>query len=416
MIIPDIFYYYERRPGYRYVKTPTGAFEIRRLLENRPCWLKASTNFKKSPKQLILNDWSRFSWSEEKMQTIGRIFSKLMQQGFSIYSVKFDRLLLLTPDSIEHRLTSFKDNKSIILPEDLYKIAAQDQIARDQIHLLDDYWIECLYFDDYQRERSIPFSVIDRLNYSNRQDVLQVLDHALPRLAKIQFRDRLPGDTNLFYQSLKKRYSRTEAVVSYSEVTVDDDNDLIHHPLNDSDNSSSEVLILNLLEPEDVTDAVLIRTLGQVNNLRVLESISQSHLSVLKKLLPNSLSDLKTISLRLRTPDSSVSCDLESIPAIAPMIENIHFGFEAQTTIDTCDFFRLDSFGLKSLSFLDVSFSDKFQFLNELSIEVLCLEDCNFSFMAWRSLWMTAAPHLHSLELKSTSMLDDYQSLEPIII
>ncbi|MFC3909699.1 hypothetical protein ACFORL_11525 [Legionella dresdenensis] len=139
-------YLREKTSEQKYSATPQGSIDINRLLRGLPYWRNNTLEVNLKPKTLVLADWRAANWAEEKREKIKSLIRALLEKQFPIYIWQDSRLLQLSTDNIE-LLDDPQIRKNItpVKNEDILKKTAADyKLGHDQVHIVNDYWLDSL--------------------------------------------------------------------------------------------------------------------------------------------------------------------------------------------------------------------------------------------------------------------------------
>ena len=138
--------------------TPIGSLDVERFLQGKAdCWTEPTMVRVIKRKALILADYGVLSWSKDEIRDQMEALRKLLADGFSLYVWKDGQVVPLDKDSLGGLASSYSQKSLKLTPPDEIKLAASSQhkLGHDQIFLLDNYWLQCVYKDDYKPKRSL---------------------------------------------------------------------------------------------------------------------------------------------------------------------------------------------------------------------------------------------------------------------
>lgn len=219
---PSIFYYKAKSSESRYTFTPQGQLHVGRLINNQPCWKSLNPTFEEKKKALVLADWAAICWSPRKRDKITRLIHTLLEEGFMLYSWQDGQIIPILkphPDyGVSHKMTPVSHDK--------ISDAARQQhnLAKDQVHVLDDYWLEALLNQPFEKPRQLSIkSLADIINFSPEgfviSDLFLLLERATPKL-QIAHHNNFSESTNSLLYEIKHRLSDLRIETSYNELTL----------------------------------------------------------------------------------------------------------------------------------------------------------------------------------------------------
>ncbi len=155
MIFPDTFYY--NAPGSKpeYTSELSGSFSVERLFSGQPAFIKPSLSRVLKPKTLIFTDWTLKFFSPSKKTAVHSILDQLIAEGFIIYTWRMNALSQLSQGGRLPALSPDIDVEEIIEAARLMNISAQ------QLHLLDDYWIDYLIASEQSDDRRLSLAAAE---------------------------------------------------------------------------------------------------------------------------------------------------------------------------------------------------------------------------------------------------------------
>ncbi|MBX3709144.1 MAG: AAA family ATPase [Gammaproteobacteria bacterium] len=224
MPYPKDFYYNEKSSEPAYSRTPHGQPDVDRLIRNEAAWKKSHLAVEEKKKTLIFSDWTAQHWSDEKKAQVKNAINKLLDNGFVIYQWQNGKVIPLTKEELSALDCGDKNRKMTLVPPDEIVIAAMNQhsLIKDQVHILDDYWLQYVIEDsDVWRPRILDTS---HLNYNSHEDylnqVLNILRIANPKVEKI-IHSQFTAAINAWVQ--KVRDLREISVENHFTQFTDDD-------------------------------------------------------------------------------------------------------------------------------------------------------------------------------------------------
>ena len=221
MVYSPFFYYQEAQTNVSYTSTPTGSVEVSRLVEGRPAWVLPTLPREIKQRNLVLADWSALNWSEEKRGRVQEELTKLINEGFSLFVWKSGQLVPLTLDTIAISLQKENtDSIQAVDPEDIYAVAAKQKMAKDQIHILDDHWIDCLCQDNCSLKRTISVSNLLAIKSDDeRKKIIDIASRAKPPVEAI-LHDEFSETANRYLCALKTQYPKLGVKVEYKKLVI----------------------------------------------------------------------------------------------------------------------------------------------------------------------------------------------------
>lgn len=142
-----------------YVSSYTGNPDINKMLTSSAYWKK--TVLKEKPKTLILSDWTARNWSYGKTEKVKDLMGQLLEEGFTIYIWQEGKLVPLTAES----LSLIDDPKikakiRLATPEEIIAKSAEDiRIPKEEMQILDDYYLDSLLDDKLPISRPYQISI-----------------------------------------------------------------------------------------------------------------------------------------------------------------------------------------------------------------------------------------------------------------
>ena len=186
MILPPEFYQLEAQSKDHCTETPSGAVNVDEIIRDQPYWIASALAREPKLKKLILSDWTAPNWSEEKIQAVQKVLKKLLNEGFSLYWYQSNELTPITQENLstllqQGSLAGIKPND----PDEIYQTALTNKITRDQIHILNEYWLEGLLQENFSTDRVIKLSDYLAVDEKNRRQVISIINQTKPRLKAI---------------------------------------------------------------------------------------------------------------------------------------------------------------------------------------------------------------------------------------
>lgn len=438
MTIPALFYKHKTTSTVNHTYTPTGVLDVNHIIHNKKPWVLPTMNTLE-PKKLVLADWTALNWSTEKKALVQASLTQLIDQGFSLF-VSQDELIKPLSKNDLSSLQEASVLKSIhpAFPEVLInRTIVQHQLTRDEIFILDDYWLNHLLSEDSApASRSVHLSDVAKLRDKRPEELVTILKHAAEPLTHIIFdelsdkaisllgtlQEKLPGVStkydyhHLQLSSLVKPLTLQEQQLSIGGmiVTLEQLVSVKHLDVHDIKLSSNDIntllIALPYLETLNFTNykigtlSLPSQSLPQLKNLKVHSS----------QILTPSLQALLDAApvLETLTIDAISAANLSLAEKSLPRLEKLDLGYadisseNIKTLLDAAP-------ALKQLR-LSCSFESDF-FIDE-SPHLLALEELELmSSISAEHLQMllTQTSTLKKLRLESASNLGHNISLKP---
>ncbi|EHL30666.1 leucine-rich repeat domain-containing protein [Legionella drancourtii] len=142
---PPNFYYQIQSKRENYTHAPSGTINVQQLMQGKPCW-QGLAPLENKEKILILNDWRMNSQREDLVPIYVTILKQLLEDGFTVYIWKDQRAHLLDLESFSIYEFSMLNSMEPKKEEEIRKEAAlQLSVNKNQILVLDDYWVTYLF-------------------------------------------------------------------------------------------------------------------------------------------------------------------------------------------------------------------------------------------------------------------------------
>ena len=140
--LPSIFYHYEKQSSDDYQQQISGNVDLHRFVTGNPKpWIKPSPAMVKKPKILIISDWTLNGYSAEKRTHVCDILEQLISDGFQVGLLREHDIKPLTkPIKLPHKIHHIPNSLDAIGQQAI----TQYKRTADNIHVLDDYWINYL--------------------------------------------------------------------------------------------------------------------------------------------------------------------------------------------------------------------------------------------------------------------------------
>ena len=449
--LPEIFYYHAKQSAVSYTNTPTDNLDINRMIALKPCFLKTQVNPEKKPKTLIFSDWSLYRWSRKKKCRVSYIFELLINQGFKIYFAKLDQLLPMSTQTVwsfidESNLNGFT---KLILPEKIYQMAAQYQLSKDQIHILDDHGIDCLCSGQYNRPRAL--SLMDYIEVQSKLDdgecLWHLLEHLTPKISVLEKGFVLNETSNSSYHELTNRLNKIFGPLVEICYSVKLCNESILkkfiHEMDKNPDSFKDVAVIDLSSEFILSADCLIKFLQIDTQLQSFNFSVKPYLECFKTLLPNSLPQLTEVNVQEANLGLENLVSLMMMYEVAPNIESLRFinlslidsdikslGLHQLSSLKNLSLnFRFnqpngseilvqimrESSNLISLQYSGLVFLDPLPLGSQFQVKQMLIHNSDFKQVAWESLWSAVVDNLCSLELINTTIQSEQLMLKPAL-
>ena len=276
MTIPKNFYFTQAQSNVAYTREPTGKLNIARMLKNKPYWALPSSMRDKKQKKLILSDWSRLFWTEEKKNLITAILNQCIDEGFYLYLISNAEPIELSEpinkEQLEEDLHSVtKGSNKPRYREDIISAAIeQKKLIRDEIVILDDHAIQQLLNQNGKPEEYTlsTYSFI-RTPEAERENLLDFLKQAMPPITHI-IHDDFSNQTNKIVPFLQNKFPHAIYLKQYARITFEND-DFI--PFLNEETITHEGISIEILEAHTFTDITVSDELS-IDNFKLLLELS----------------------------------------------------------------------------------------------------------------------------------------------
>ena len=188
--IPKKYYYYEKQSAPVYGNTPSRRFSVERCIAGKPYWLQPKDKSVTKQKTLVLADWTAANWTPEKIEAVQSRMTELIKAGFTIYAWQGEHFQPVTLDSL-YLLSykSFREKMHLDYPATINDaLIKQHNVTKDQIHILDDYGVQCLLSQNENQERVLDPQDLIALRKQNvaPRDACEILKSANPKINAIR--------------------------------------------------------------------------------------------------------------------------------------------------------------------------------------------------------------------------------------
>ncbi|MGQ3889158.1 AAA family ATPase [Legionella sp. CNM-1927-20] len=140
------FYFSSKGEGDVFSRIPQGKLIVNRVLRNQAPFKKAHVTSQLKPKSLVIADWTLNNLEDWEFEKIIQSIRRLMEDGFPVYLWQDGQVIALGEENVN--CLKKKEVRQLITPTISRKIiadtAAQHHLIRDQIKILDKYWLTSL--------------------------------------------------------------------------------------------------------------------------------------------------------------------------------------------------------------------------------------------------------------------------------
>ncbi|WP_419418832.1 AAA family ATPase [Legionella sp. D16C41] len=310
MSYPGVFNFLDKREAITYSHQPTGNLVVSRLLKNQPAWQKISLAQGLKQKSLLLTDWTLGHLKGEKLLAVQQVLMKLLKDGFNLYLWQDGEVKKLTQENL-----SCLDNQAIrnrvtpVFPEQAIEAAVKaHRLVHDQIHILDDYWVNLL-LNPNQTDRQLSTSdVIASTHMASK--IVDLVEQTKPGLKTI-IHDQF-SEFNAIFSSIYAQFPHTQPLIQYKQLVLDG---MGIQTLLTEGKISYKGLILNIGELSDIEEFTLIDEDSiSVENLQALlvrlSKLKKINLTNVTKLNSNFTKGVNFTSLEtLQVGGSNITVD-----------------------------------------------------------------------------------------------------------
>jgi hypothetical protein len=290
----NIFYYTEETEEGSFTDQPQHTMDISRLIENKPYWIKTSNSTNLKPKSLVFADVTAPSWIDKHIDNIKKVFSELLEEGFSLYLLSSKGLIPLTAENlILLSQISYQKDIPLIGDEAIYALAfEQHGIIRSQIQILNDHWASVLLFNSPAENRQMSISRLMDC-YSDLSQVSSYLLESKPKIKRLLC-DRFDSSTRTknYIDSITSLLPEVEIIQdTYKTLSLD----------NTTDKLTDKSPVYQLVNKRKINSFGMTFNFEQ---LKYLEKISIAKWDVTYDNLKTIISTLRNLdSLDLTGPD-----------------------------------------------------------------------------------------------------------------
>lgn len=220
MSISSSFYYLEKGEQALYSREPQGQLVVGQMLKSKPYWKKTAYPSDLKQKKLILADWRINTWSSEQLQDVEKVIEPLINDGFTIYIRHEGKLQVLTKDMLlSLKNPSFRKDIKVVSPQTLiHEAFEQHKLLPEQIHLLDDYELQCLNENTNKK----PERLLEVDNYTNaygRELVMEILQTAAIKPTQI-IQKQFSREGNKSVHELSQEFLEAKLFASYQKLIL----------------------------------------------------------------------------------------------------------------------------------------------------------------------------------------------------
>lgn len=312
-------FYKNSEQGISYQSQPSHAPDLDRFLQNRPdFWISPHPGQIKTPKTLILTDWRLLVQTEEELAPLIAALQECLSLGFEIYLPQKGQLIPLSSENLNDLKSLFQLESITQDKETLIQLAAQQGIAQDELHWLDDNAVNYLLAGEIPLKRALSHRLLKRLAAAEDKAIIwRALQSETPPYELI-LDDCFPKD-----EAAPELLSYAWKRAPYEEARL--------HPKDIS-------ALLDPSTPRTLDELSLVHTLilDYINtlSLEVMEHLPALHslfLSIQEKdyleLYENSLPKIKKIHF-IGTPSAQ---SLQNVLKAAPLLASIEITTEASS-------------------------------------------------------------------------------------
>ena len=184
MNIPEILYYKKQTANVEYTHVKTNELDVGRFIQGKPFWRKSVSSHKRLCKKIIITDWTASDWLPTKIETVCETINTLKTQGFDVYvwQGKHKEIIPINDPELFFFNSSIRRKIQPFNPSELLRIGSDKlNTPTDQIHLLDDYWMNELLGSNLESpKRQISLHSFNQLNKSAQEEILSYLKMQMP--------------------------------------------------------------------------------------------------------------------------------------------------------------------------------------------------------------------------------------------
>lgn len=153
MRFPKEFYYTLKNEGVVYSYDPEGQVDVNEMIKARPYWKKPKCGEQLEKKILVIAAWNATHWLFRKKDRVNKLLNELIDEGFSLYLWNKEEFVPLAKNSVfDLPFILLSAECWSVFPDEI-KAVAQSKFREQQVHVLDEYWLQFL-----QHEGNKPFA------------------------------------------------------------------------------------------------------------------------------------------------------------------------------------------------------------------------------------------------------------------
>ncbi|MDP3560576.1 MAG: AAA family ATPase [Legionellaceae bacterium] len=226
MRIPTQFYYTTTTRGEGFAWESQGeGFDVDRFAEGASdFWIDPEKKERKQ-KKLLLADWRLRSWTEEQIEALQLSLKTLLSENFSLF--------IEQNGTIEPLLAShlpILKNRAVLkamglsAPEYLTQQAyAQQRITKDELFILNDYWVDGLVSNKFKEQNERRLNVTDY--HSLSMDEREKLKKIIPMTHGLQIiLSTFEVDAIRTFNELKTKATNCEFILQFKEASFNEHN------------------------------------------------------------------------------------------------------------------------------------------------------------------------------------------------
>lgn len=146
---PKNFYHFKKSIEPRYSYIPTRHLNVNRLIKGLAYWQRTIPVTTRENKRIVIADWTARNWPSKKREAVAKKLYELINDGFNIYVWQSGQIEALTQNNLVEFLTEPQMLERMSVPavsENIEATVIHDlpNVVKDEILILDDYYIECL--------------------------------------------------------------------------------------------------------------------------------------------------------------------------------------------------------------------------------------------------------------------------------
>lgn len=222
------FYFREKQESALFSHKPQGSLDVGRLIKNKAPWKKINLSVEDKPKALVLADWNAKYWQLETIAQVQSILTQLIDDGFPLYvwqqgvveKLTKENLFCLDSQEFCAKITpAFSENIR-------QATVIQHQLIYDQVHVLDDHWMNVLFHKNDAPE--IRRYYVGNRDQCSNDHVIATLRQATPPLAAI-IEDTFPKIDNKLTEQVRAEFPELSVVTQYKTLDLMRVKTLVEH-------------------------------------------------------------------------------------------------------------------------------------------------------------------------------------------